>query len=489
MKRRLPALVSHIACLGFGWGLCHFLLPGPASPSVSGDAHRVSRPPAGSAGQLLDSVLDPAKGEYPEFLARYHRLKASMTAPADFAAALDVAAKGWAQGHWLTPPPSAEIAALLYLWMEKDPKAAFAWCGRDTNDPCFQAFQRHFDTVFRDFIQTKGWEAGAVVLDGNGPFRSNAAGIIGPAFAREGDASAYSRLKEAAPPDVLTFLRMEFVVHWPERGREDLLKLAAAENSPEMLRVMGDKTLSVETIRWLEGIKQRTDLPEDFKKTLGHFSLWWGPAMKLLEIPFSERYEMMPEMPVKNTDMLVSMDVDHLLTSGRDWRYDLRHGQATVEQIRDAVFKELADTASAAPDELRRHLYFQLAEEDPHAARRVLEDLPAEDRDRLTLECARIAFKNVEPRLFLSALSDVASDSPELWEARLSAWRENADWNQKRLNEDYVEWVRALPPGLDREMGLFSLSKSVAMKQAELARALAAEVQDPKLRERLESSR
>lgn len=70
----------------------------------------------------------------------------------------------------------------------------------------------------------------------------------------------------------------------------------------------------------------------------------------------------------------------------------------------------------------------------------------------------------------------------------MEAWQIRALEDQQRYAEDYVQWVRDLPPGGDREMGRFSLAKAVAKTQPALAEELRSGIQDPDLCRRLEES-
>lgn len=475
-RSRLLALASHAACLAAGWWVSHGVVASRQESGVKEAETRSRRAVAADAESLLDSVLG-AEGSF-------ERLRTSQTPPADFKAALDAAVRKWVQDPHEARSFSPEMAALLHQWMARDLTAAFEW-GK-TSREAYWALQMHVEKALGALLKEHGWQAGRELFATSWLGMAEVDAALGKAFAATGDAAAFADLKDSSRDDHFSGFRYQMMRHWSQERREELLKLALAENVPSMLMGLGqgEQVLSVETIRWLQALGEREDLPEAFKATLARSSFWQWAAMRQRELPFAERVAFESSSP----DMIANIDVDMVLTEGRDWRHALRHGEATVEEIRDAVFAQLGTTAAAAPEELRKHLYYQLAEEDPEAARRLLEDLPAEERNRITLECAKIAFKNVEPDRFLAALQDLPADTPELWENRLEAWKSNAAWNQRRLNEDYVNWVRALPTGLDREMAMFSLAYAMREKQPGLARELGTELQDPKLRERLEGS-
>ncbi|HVJ46270.1 MAG TPA: hypothetical protein VM511_07790, partial [Luteolibacter sp.] len=61
------------------------------------------------------------------------------------------------------------------------------------------------------------------------------------------------------------------------------------------------------------------------------------------------------------------------------------------------------------------------------------------------------------------------------------AWWNLTPGNQWRLESGYVDWVKNLPAGLDREMASFALLKNLQGRDPALAETLKAEIKDPKL--------
>ncbi|WP_367872760.1 hypothetical protein [Luteolibacter sp. Populi] len=480
MKRhRLHALVTHLACLALGWWVCAAAVA--SKKPVAAEEGRRPREAVKSGEQILDEVLKGKKGGH---VADFQRVQASMEEPADFAAALDRAAAKWAQQDQLEGKTSAEMVALLYKWMEKDLLAAYAWAGTDPLDPRYRAFQAHEPYAFSDLLKDKGWRAGSAVMGSKSPLTGRAVLLLATACGSEGSVAEYARLRDMATPSSLRPLRQELGRLWPEARREELLQLALSENAPEMLRGLGGRVMSLEMMHWVRGLEAGDSLPPLFKREIAGNSAWHQMAITRRDFPLEERLSMMHGG--MGAEFLAVMDLNAALNEGRDWRHAFRHGQAAAGDIWAAVSGEIPEMAAAVPEVLRKNLYFHLVEEDSEAARALLEGLPEDEQDRMALEATQTAFKNVDPARFLEALEPIPSDSPELWEARLEAWDQGSAWNLRRLNEDYVAWVRELPPGLDREMGLFSLAKAAGEKDPELAEQLRGEILDPKLRQRLE---
>jgi hypothetical protein len=77
----------------------------------------------------------------------------------------------------------------------------------------------------------------------------------------------------------------------------------------------------------------------------------------------------------------------------------------------------------------------------------------------------------------------------ELWDARLTAWGQKGHYNYRRLSDDYVTWVRQLPPGIDREMAMYTLALSALSTDLAIVGDMRAGVTDPVLKKKLEEAR
>ncbi|WP_367873954.1 hypothetical protein [Luteolibacter sp. Populi] len=486
----MRVILTHLAVLALGWWLAVALAgAGPAAKqagAAEGEA-RAGRE-AADGSRLLREVLakGPSAEKFEAFRKDFKDLAASMSEPADFAAALDAAVLKWDQGDEDARKNSKEIAALFYRWMEKDPVAAYAWAGEDSKDPRFIAFQYHGLIAFTELMNDKGWRSGLPLMLGkSGPFLPNATRPFGMALGADPDLAVIAQIKEGAEPMVWGYIIRQLAADWPIERRGELLELALAENSPAVLARLGKGKPTPEMVRWMAELAKDESVPEKFRKEITDG--WLQMATKQRELPLEERLEW-----VKGDDklgQLVARDVDAVLNEGRDWRHAFRNGKAGAEEILAAISKELPELAAGSPDVLRERLYYQLAEEDGARAAELLNGMTDDQRAAIILGATRSSFSNINPNEFLAALAVMPADKPELWDARLGAWSMKTPNNYGRLKEDYVEWVRDLPAGLDREMGLFSLAESVEDEHPALAAELRAGITDGQLRKRLEGGR
>ena len=170
-------------------------------------------------------------------------------------------------------------------------------------------------------------------------------------------------------------------------------------------------------------------------------------------------------------DGLTDADVRRLLENGRDWRYEFRSGKACVKDILQAVRRELP---AAGGDAMRVSLYRQFVEENPKKAISLLDGLPPEKRRAVLLDSAWLTHGNVSPDDFLRFLADVPdANTPEEQELKIKGWSSKARANLWRYGDDYVEWVRQLPPGIHKELAVDSVIRATAEGNPVQARVLA----------------
>ncbi len=155
----------------------------------------------------------------------------------------------------------------------------------------------------------------------------------------------------------------------------------------------------------------------------------------------------------------------------------------------EATLAANPQVAASNPEAIRDRVFLRLLDEDPAAAMSLLDGLPAEERAEWALYAARTDLTEAKPENFLALLQQVPAETPEQWEGRLDAWNRSSNYHRSMNGEHYAGWVQALPPGLDREMGLYALARQVAARDPALAASLRAQISDPKLKGRLPSPR
>lgn len=499
------AALTHVLALASGWAI--YQAGGsppkeePEARSANGRTKARERtavaeldPKAGR--EILDAVLkglkeDPFRGsrnaydegasnEIPQTPKEIVDRIDSIAIPSDFAEALnELLAKKPDDG-----PSSAEayhdLAALVYHWLAKDPAACFKWMNGDA------AQQFSYNSIVDlgpELSKRLGAKGVIEIANHAGRMKGQMVGDLARVLAKTGNAAGVSEVKNAIGSDgqFWNFFSRSIGSAWPNDRLDDLVKLAVTCDEPQIAighRIHGDQGV------YIAGLLADESLPEDFRR-------------RISEDPFArEGLARDPKVPLEmrlqnggNLGQVLRNDVTRLLTEQRDWAFAFRKGEASAQEILEMVSAGTPELAKKAPDELRDQVFRELAEENPAAAMTLLDNLPAEQRSEQALFISRSHFNDVEPDKFLELLQQIPTDTKAEWEGRLDTWNRRSFTNHERLQDGYVEWVQALPPGLDRDMACYSLARAVAGGNPELAAELRNEVSDPVLKQRIAKHR
>ncbi|WP_193211883.1 hypothetical protein [Luteolibacter marinus] len=492
--RLFISLMTHGLAIAAGWAIYQEMGPGEksgaAAVSAPASKHRdrsskgaisaerilataMESPPLGSGANDDAATRSDLLRMDPEVLGRID----TIAVPADFAEALDgllatAENPGKSQSTSIT-----DSTALGYLWMSKDPRAFFAWL--DASTPEKRGFGSFIARLA--FAETYRREGADVVIPmiemtktRSYELVSHLATLMGTAA----DATGVLKLKGTISGSSWRFFVERMGSDWPPGNLEELADLAVACGEPKLL--IAYRQGEADQGAFLAEILGDESLPEEFRQKLKESpsalqSIWSDPR-----VPLDTRLKI-----GAGAAELVRNDVNHLLADERDWGNAFRNGQVTAQEVLDHVYAGTPELAQQEPDAIRELVFRELAEENPAEAMSLLADLPEAGRNDLVLHTSRSHFNDVEPHKFLEMLQQVPSDTPELWEGRLDAWNRRGFTNHERLRDGYVEWVRHLPPGIDREMGLYSLARAVDGGNPELAASLRSEVTDTELRKRI----
>ncbi|WP_367874272.1 hypothetical protein [Luteolibacter sp. Populi] len=497
-RRVLITCLTHGTALAAGWfAWSHWRAPAEGKP---GPLEAAAMPgAAGKAGELsADEVLAsfnaPAeqnkdlKAEV-EQNREFDRLVATMEVPADLAAALSKEIGDWLLDGKDQRKPSPMIMALLYHWTIRDPVGMMKWA--ESDGATQEAMMWHSFQVFDKVVKDKG--PGVLAGGLGGAFGSFAAHFMAQGLGGQGaDAAQVLALKDTLPEDQWRRLRGQFERTWPFQQKDTLAAVAIAEQQPEMLLEFAKKN-GAEGMKWLRGLLADQSLDAGFKGQVTGSTMWQDFVRSGTTMPLDERVKLLGgDEQAQARDLygqLAEKDLSAILKNGRDWRHAFRHGEADAAEVLAAMAKELPELAGRAPEALRNRLFLELVEEDPERAMTLLEGLPEAEKAQVAMQAAARAFRNIDPNQFMAALGKIPADTPELRDARLEAWSHNTPRNHERLGEDYIAWVRELPPGLDREMALFSLAKTVQARDRALATGLRGELTDASLKKRMEEGR
>jgi hypothetical protein len=497
MKFRAP--LTHLFALAAGWGV-HTVLTPPPQPADPGSApssrgKSVHRDPAieAAAREILEKALTPPSSdlssltrptreqkkaarqirpEMREYLDRFE-------VPADIAAALEELMPE--EGK--TPAPDAWMKqnALIYFWLERDPAAAFKWAQGGSRER-FRILDNTAIELGPEFYQKMGAEKALEMISHAPPDYYQIRNEVSRSIGEHADAAGFLAASKTMSGQQWEWFARTTGGEWPMEREAELIQAAVDSKSPML--VIGYLSEEGRKGDFLAKLVMDESLPEDFRELL-RTNEWTREILsRTPEVPVALRLEL-----GNSIDSICSGDLVKLLTSERDWAFAFRHGEVDASEILKMAEAGAPELMGGHAAKAREHLFRELAEENPRAAMPLLGDLPEGERTDMLLLVARTHFENVEPAKFLELLEQVPSGTPDQWEARLDAWNRRGSTNHKRLQEAYVDWVRDLPAGIDREMGLYSLARAVQAEDPELAAELRHEVKDPELQRRITAER
>jgi len=155
---------------------------------------------------------------------------------------------------------------------------------------------------------------------------------------------------------------------------------------------------------------------------------------------------------------MVREDLNSLLSKGRDWRYEFRHGVATLDEVLAAAREGMPKVSSEAEEAFVVGLYRELVEEDPKKALPLLDSLPEDRRRDALFNSTWQSMVNIDPDDYLSFFSSLPEpETAAEKDLRTKGWNWKARGYLMRFGDDYVEWVKQMPEGIDKETAMNSL--------------------------------
>lgn len=499
MKRSFSGILTHLLALAAGWGAYtalqsreHAGSPGQ-SPTPAKSTHRELDPATeASAREHLKKALAPPSPDDPfsspptraqiklarqirpemrEFLDRFEP-------PADIETALKESepeeGKTYDDDFWY------RRLALVYHFLDRDPAAAFKWAKETSKN--FQLLDNVAIDLGPEFYQKLGAEKALEMVSHAPADYYQIRAEVGRSIGEHADAAGFLAAAKTMSGQQWEWFARTAGSEWPTEKEAELIQAAVDSKSPML--IIGYLSEEGRKGDFLAELVMDESLPADFRELL-RTNEWTREILaRTPEVPVSLRLEL-----GNNIDAICSGDLIKLLTTDRDWAFAFRHGEVDANEILKLAESGAPELMGRHAAKAREHLFREWAEENPRAAMPLLQDLPESERNDMLLYVARTHFENVEPAKFLELLDQVPAGAPGQWEARLDAWNRRGSTNHQRLQEAYVDWVRGLPSGIDREMGLYSLARAVQMQDPALAAELRREVKDPELQRRITASR
>lgn len=503
-RRLIITGITHGAAAVLGWaGWAVFHISGSAESETTAASSR-TRPHhadgAKSAEEILaiispkksgSSELSPAqwKSREDDFKSEFAKLVKTMPVPPDLAAALEDELKPWKKGDEVL---SARMAVLMYQWATTDLPGLLNWMGEMKDDPKVKAVSNYLATVLQQAISDKGLDS-VLPFFSNSQWGSSAIASCAATMGAIKDPGLMAEFKDKLAPTKWEEFKGYLSFQWPWNDKSKLVALAVAENQPELLsmlaRVQRDDASGAGA--WILELMRDETLDAGFREKLSKESRIKDLALANPKLPMDERIALMQGGAANASpdqrlyDDLATTDVAKQFVNGRDWSFEFRHGNVDANEVLETISNELSQTNSKAPDALRKAVFMNLIEEDSGRAMELLDNLSPDDRAKAVIDAVHDRFFSVSPDLFLTALQQVPTSDPQLWEARLDAWVRHGPDNYQRLDADYVSWVRALPDGVDRDMALYSLALAASKDNPSLSDNLRSEVKNDDLKRRI----
>lgn len=504
MKPKIPLLlVTHLLVLGVAYGVAsHFTLTAKTAadstaPARTKSQSRDRQTVSSNGAELLSGFLH----EQAEKKSKYEALKASLPvaknlkgAVVDAIASLDGA--GWHAGltaeEWEDLSAEAEVRVLH--WMSQNPAEAMDFL---INDPASTETGLVYslrERVFKEVASENGVLQSMPWLTGNSVTLSTLCSVMldemkagdGLTLFNKVEVALLGNSQEAA-------MRSAFLDQprflgsvgesTPFSDKEKLLELVGRQpdDNRKAALLAGFARSDERASAWLLDLTARGEIEGELanrvKSNLGDIVMH-TPSIDLEKRVEARRATEGNENKSREDiiNELVRSDVSILLESGRDWRYEFRHGTATAEDVVNAM-QIGVPISEGGEDEVRVTLYRQLSEEDPEKALPLLNGLSEEKRREALFEFTWNNQVNVSPDVFLRFMADVPEPvTPQEKDYRTKGWNWKARGFLGRYGDDYVDWVKQMPPGIDKDTAMNSLVWATREQNPAKARELSDEL-------------
>ncbi|MEO5917493.1 MAG: hypothetical protein ABIS50_24910 [Luteolibacter sp.] len=417
-------------------------------------------------------LLAAFKKEQSEIKSRYEELKETLPVAKDLKAAAVEAFAKW-KGSPNDEDAFSEMKVRILHWLRQNPTDAMDFIATaSVNDSDFGDLGPLIaPDVFKEVIAEKG-------LLGSLPWLTKypiAFALLRTATVDEmkagGGFAIFLKLDSAVKGtpceeawQQATFLTaIGKVARFSEKER--LLEYAKGLPTPGQQQglLLGFSQSSGQAADWLLDLVEHgeleTELASSLKGALGNEVLN-TPTMDMDKRVAARRATKGNEKKFRETIIgeIVGGDINKLLVNGRDWRYEFRNGVSSLDDVVGAVRVGLPGIPSEGEEAMHIALYHQLSEENPDKALPLLDGLSEEKRREVLFSGTWNSYGNNNPDDFMSFLGSLPEPvTQKEKDDRAKGW----DWKARgcldRYGDDYVEWVKAMPPGADKDKAMNSL--------------------------------
>jgi len=493
MKPKLPLLVgTHLLALGIAWSVARNVSTADAggndaaeaAPSRSKSAARDRDPAGGGDGaQLLSTFMQQeaapaARGKDPV----YEKLKTSLPEADDLKAAVVEAIRLLSEDGSEGNQRMAEMEVRALHWLRRDPSAALEFFKANRQGPFLRArlSENVLPDVFAELGVMKciGWATeesgnlepllGAATLE----IKTGGIALLEKLMAALQVSDPEGNYREMEVPEngpagargeVGDFL---FVAGGsiPFADKDKLLAYASGLDIHDRVRLMdGFVRSSPQAAAWMMDLIKNGQvdeaLAEQMKGPLGNAVLGATELDMEQRIAARRGTENNGNKPREEIlRELILGDVNQVLATGRDWRYEFRNGTATAEEILAAVRGALPSIPADGGEDLIASVYHQLTEENPGRAQVLLDLLPEDKRRARQFRDTWQNYGGIDPDVFLDSMKYLPEPVTAVEkDERTKGWNWKARGFLDRFGDDYVEWVKRMPAGIDKDTAMNSL--------------------------------
>lgn len=161
----------------------------------------------------------------------------------------------------------------------------------------------------------------------------------------------------------------------------------------------------------------------------------------------------------------------------RDLIQSFTEGKVDAATVLDAVETAGPELAAAYPDLVRDHVLNALVRRNPAAAAKLLADLPEPERYQKVNTMANYTIGETPDPQRVYELFEAAPHTPEQGPGamRESLWSSLSAKSYSIYGDDYLDWLKQLPPGANRDMGIEAMAGQLQKTDPAKAAALRAQ--------------
>jgi hypothetical protein len=477
--KNLLFIASHLVVLWTAYLMAPYFMPvtetEPTHSLYKTSSSRRSILTSPTDGQQL---LAEFMKDYCEDKTLYEELKGSLQPAADLKAAAIASIKEWEMATEKQDQIEAftQIQARFYHWLKADPVEAMRFLS--TSETGVAAMNQS------NLLSVLGMRVFPDVARENGVMNSldwltmNSAGLATMwttlidemkdggglmLFLQLDESLANTSFVESSGYDGNEWLR-QTGASVPFADKDKLLEYVKYQTNEAriMSMLLGFAGSSKEAATWILDQIECGEIPEIVASRMRvsiSSEVMRQPLMDMEKRIAARRFEPENENKSRETILgeLVFHDVNRLLNEGRDWRFEFRHGIASLEEILRSL-----ESAIKITDEVRNKahiaLYRTLSEENPANALPLLDIISEEQRREVMFSNTWQSFGNCNPDEFIAFLNQLPEPVTEQeMRNRMKGWSTKAYGYLDRFGDDYVEWVAALPSNTDKQAAIDSI--------------------------------